>query len=99
MQALKHDMPILAVHALPSLDFEARKDAAQLLGAIVRLECDGNMPGAVYVRNHPELLQLLFDGCTIWHLNTHMLIQLLAASSSISRRLLCDLRCLMQPQL
>lgn len=61
-EALKHDMPILAVHALPSLDFEARKDAAQLLGAIVRLECDGNMPGAVYVRNHPELLQLLFDG-------------------------------------
>lgn len=57
-------MPKLAVSALNSLEFEARKDAAQLLGAIIRLDSGGNMPGVTYVLRHPELLQMLFDGCS-----------------------------------
>lgn len=61
-EALKYDMPKLAVGALTSLEFEARKDAAQLLGAIIRLDSGANMPGVKYVLRHPELLQMLFDG-------------------------------------
>ena len=66
---MKLDFPTSAVAALPVLEFEARKDAAQLLGAIVRLDNAGDRPGERYVNEHPQLLDLLFDGCAasaIW---------------------------------
>lgn len=62
IEALNHNLPKLAVRALPALEFEARKDTAQLLGAIIRLDCNGNMPGVKYVQKNPDLLDLLFDG-------------------------------------
>lgn len=62
-QAIKLNFPLSAVAALPVLEFEARKDAAQLIGAIVRLDNSGDRPGERYVLENPQLLDLLFDGC------------------------------------
>jgi hypothetical protein len=62
-QAVKTGFPVAAVAALPYLEFEARKDAAQLVGAIVRLDNGGDKPGERYVLEHPQLITLLFDGC------------------------------------
>lgn len=61
-QAIKHDFLMSAVRALPNLEFEARKDAAQVIGAIVRLDNGGDVPGIKYVTETPELLTALFDG-------------------------------------
>ena len=60
---MKTGFPVAAVAALPYLEFEARKDAAQLVGAIVRLDNGGDKPGERYVLEHPQLITLLFDGC------------------------------------
>lgn len=60
---MKAGFPVAAVAALPYLEFEARKDAAQLVGAIVRLDNGGDKPGERYVLEHPQLITLLFDGC------------------------------------
>ena len=62
VQAIKHDFPISAVLALPNLEFEARKDAAQVIGAIVRLDNGGDVPGVQYVVEKPKLLESLFLG-------------------------------------
>lgn len=62
VQAIKHDFPISAVLALPNLEFEARKDAAQVIGAIVRLDNGGDVPGVHYVVEKPKLLESLVDG-------------------------------------
>ncbi len=62
-QAIKLNFPMSAVSALPVLEFEARKDAAQLIGAIVRLDNSGDRPGERYVLENPQLLDLLLDGC------------------------------------
>mmetsp|Transcript_11561 Transcript_11561/g.34696 ORF Transcript_11561/g.34696 Transcript_11561/m.34696 type:complete len:336 (+) Transcript_11561:410-1417(+) len=61
-EAIKHDFLMSAVRALPNLEFEARKDAAQVIGAIVRLDNGGDVPGIKYVTETPELLTALFDG-------------------------------------
>jgi calcium binding protein 39 len=61
-EAIKLNFPLSAVNALPVLEFEARKDAAQLIGAIVRLDNSGDRPGERYVIENPQLLDLLFDG-------------------------------------
>jgi hypothetical protein len=46
------------------LDFETRKDAAQVFGALVRIKEDAaeRSPGAIYVEQHPDILRRLFDG-------------------------------------
>ena len=48
---------------LPALEFEARKDAAQMVGAVLRLDNGGDCPGTQYLLSHPQLLTVLFEGC------------------------------------
>lgn len=61
-EAVKLDFPMTAIAVLPLLEFEARKDAAQLLGAVVRLDNSGDTPGVRYVHENPKLIDLLFEG-------------------------------------
>jgi calcium binding protein 39 len=45
------------------LDFEARKDAAQVFGATVRIkDAEEKAPGAAYVLQRPYILNMLFQG-------------------------------------
>jgi calcium binding protein 39 len=46
--------------ALPKLEFEVRKDVMRLINLILQL---ATMPVFDYVRGHPQILQLLKDGC------------------------------------
>lgn len=63
VEAANTDLLTLFVRNLHQLDFEARKDTAQVYGALVRIkDANDNMPGAAYVRAHPELLDTLFNG-------------------------------------
>jgi calcium binding protein 39 len=62
-EVVRTEFASLLVHVLPVLDFETRKDAAQVFGAIVRIrDEDGTCPGAAYVRAHPDILATLFAG-------------------------------------
>ena len=62
-EVVRTDFLLLLVTHLPSLDFEARKDAAQVFGAVVRIrDASDQCPGAGYVREHPQILDMLFDG-------------------------------------
>lgn len=61
-EACKVGLPLAVARALLLLEFEARKDAAQVVGAVVRLDSSGDSPGALYIQQNPELLDLLFDG-------------------------------------
>ncbi|KAL6758107.1 Mo25-like protein [Haematococcus lacustris] len=57
------DLLYLLVKHLVLLDFEARKDAAQVYGMLVRLrDSDDRSPGAAYVLQHPYILSKLFHG-------------------------------------
>jgi len=48
---------------LVDLDFEARKDAAQVFGATVRIkDAEEKAPGAAYVLQRPYILNMLFQG-------------------------------------
>lgn len=62
-ETCKSDLLSLMVRWLGVLHFEARKDAAQLFGAIVRLENKEEQPGAAYVAGQPEVMEMLFNGC------------------------------------
>ena len=64
-EVVRTDFLLLLVTHLPSLDFEARKDAAQVFGAVVRIRdaAGQECPGAGYVREHAQILDMLFDGC------------------------------------
>lgn len=61
-ETCKTDLLTLMARWLPVLQFEARKDAAQLFGAVVRLENKGEQPGVQFVSRHPECLETLFNG-------------------------------------
>lgn len=61
-ETCKTDLLMLMVRWLHVLQFEARKDAAQLFGAVVRLENKGDQPGVQFVSKHPDCLQTLFNG-------------------------------------
>lgn len=61
-EACKVGLPTAVAQALPFLEFEARKDAAQVVGAVIRLDSGGECPGAAYVLENPGLLIVLFDG-------------------------------------
>lgn len=64
MECCKYDFPHLVAAKLALLDFESRKDAAQICGAIFRMDGGGQEvgPGVSYVLNHPDLLETLFQG-------------------------------------
>jgi len=48
---------------LVDLDFEVRKDAAQVFGTSVRIkDADGKAPGAAYVLQRPYIMNSLFLG-------------------------------------
>lgn len=66
-EACKTDLVTELVECLSMLDFETRKDVAQVFGSILRLEeveSDGavNCPGKEYVLRHLDILSTLFDG-------------------------------------
>lgn len=64
-QVVKTDFQSLLVENLVHLEFEARKDAAQVFGAIVRIRDDAAepaCPGAQYVLHHQDILRILFEG-------------------------------------
>lgn len=55
-------LTLLVVH-LVELDFEARKDAAQVFGAVVRIRDEHHSCiGAKYVQDHMEVMDMLFQG-------------------------------------
>ena len=56
-------LPLRIAQVLPALEFEARKDAAQMVGAVLRLDNGGDCPGTQYLLQHPQLLTVLFEGC------------------------------------
>ena len=66
-EACKTDLVTELVDCLSMLDFETRKDVAQVFGSILRLEevgSDGSVscPGKEYVLRHLDILSTLFDG-------------------------------------
>lgn len=64
-EVVKTDFQLLLVENLVHLEFEARKDAAQVFGAIVRIRDDAMdpaCPGALYVLRHQSILRILFEG-------------------------------------
>eukprot|EP00879_Flechtneria_rotunda_P011050 GHRR01011546.1.p1 GENE.GHRR01011546.1~~GHRR01011546.1.p1 ORF type:complete len:242 (+),score=4.26 GHRR01011546.1:71-796(+) len=62
-EVVKTDFQLLLVKCIPLLDFETRKDASQVFGAIVRIkDHDDKCPGAQYVQEHQEILDVLFTG-------------------------------------
>lgn len=57
------DLLYLLTKHLASFDFEARKDAAQIFGATVRIrDSDDKSPGAQYVLRNPYIVQKLCAG-------------------------------------
>uniref|UniRef100_A0A7S0RI09 Calcium-binding protein 39 n=1 Tax=Chlamydomonas leiostraca TaxID=1034604 RepID=A0A7S0RI09_9CHLO len=57
------DLLYLLTKHLSSLDFETRKDAAQVFGATVRIrDADDKSPGAHYVLQHPYIVNKLCAG-------------------------------------
>lgn len=61
-EACKFDLPLLLAQKIVLLDFEARKDSAQVFGFLVRLDNGGDKPGVEYVTQHPDVLSTLFRG-------------------------------------
>uniref|UniRef100_A0A7S3VHR4 Mo25-like protein n=1 Tax=Dunaliella tertiolecta TaxID=3047 RepID=A0A7S3VHR4_DUNTE len=62
-ELLKTDLLYLLVKHLVDLDFEARKDAAQVFGAAVRIkDAEDKAPGSAYVLQRPYIMNMLFLG-------------------------------------
>lgn len=63
-EIVKTDFLLMVVQQLTVLGFEARKDAAQVFGAVVRIKDQNDAcPGARHVEGHLDILQMLFQGC------------------------------------
>jgi calcium binding protein 39 len=64
-KVLRTNMLHYIVLVLDQLEFEVRKDAAQVFGAIVRIKegPDELCPGAAYVAAREAILEKLIDGC------------------------------------
>lgn len=63
IEACKTDLLQLLVKHLNVLEFETRKDAAQVFGATVRIRDENDKcPGANYVNEHAQILEQLFAG-------------------------------------
>lgn len=60
--ACKNEMPLLLASKLGLLEFEAKKDAAQIFGFLVRLDNGGDKPGVRFVQNNSDMLDMLFKG-------------------------------------
>lgn len=66
-EACKSDLIVELVDCLSMLDFETRKDVAQVFGSVLRLEevaSNGSVscPGKEYILGHLDILSTLFDG-------------------------------------
>ncbi|KAK9814446.1 hypothetical protein WJX72_006019 [[Myrmecia] bisecta] len=61
-EACKTELPYLLVQKLALLEFEARKDAAAVVGGIIRMDTQGDAPGVRFVHEHPDMLNILFSG-------------------------------------
>ncbi|KAK9818819.1 hypothetical protein WJX74_005590 [Apatococcus lobatus] len=61
-QACRSNFLSQVVQKLALLDFESRKDAAQVCGAIVRMDAQGEYPGVRYIHEHPDIIPTLFAG-------------------------------------
>ena len=62
-EVLNTDLLLLLAQMLGLLEFEVRKDAAQVFGAVVRIKDQKEVcPGAVYVQQHPKILEYLCEG-------------------------------------
>mmetsp|Transcript_25465 Transcript_25465/g.55366 ORF Transcript_25465/g.55366 Transcript_25465/m.55366 type:complete len:363 (+) Transcript_25465:82-1170(+) len=62
-EAAHTDLLYLLVKHLALLDFETRKDAAQVFSTTVRIkDQEDRSPGAMYVMTHPYVLEKLFFG-------------------------------------
>jgi calcium binding protein 39 len=62
-EACRSELLRLMVTHIAQLDFEARKDVAQIFGAIVRIKDADEQPiGAQFLREHPDVLGDLIDG-------------------------------------
>ncbi|CAL5226800.1 g9661 [Coccomyxa viridis] len=61
-EACKVGLPLVLAHKLNLLDFETRKDAAQVCGCIFRMDSNADGPGVRFVHEHPEILDILFQG-------------------------------------
>ncbi len=61
-ELMNTDLLYLLVKHLSALDFEARKDAAQIFGATIRIRDGERSPGAQYVFEHPYIMSKLFSG-------------------------------------
>ena len=49
---------------LVEIEFESRKDAALVVGALVRVNDEADQyPAVEYLKDHPAILRSLFDGC------------------------------------
>ena len=65
-EACKSDLPLLLAAKLGLLEFEAKKDAAQIFGFLVRLDNGGDKPGVRSVHDNPDMLEMLFKGYTCY---------------------------------
>lgn len=62
-EAVRAGLLELLPQKLGALDFETRKDAAQVFGAVVRIrDNEDRCPGAGYVEQHFGILETLFEG-------------------------------------
>lgn len=84
---LDADLPARMLAAMVHLDFEARKDVMRLLSAVLRL---GTQPVVEYVRGHPQILQILLDGCGNEEvsLNSNMMLRSCAHNPKLVRTVL-----------
>ncbi|EIE24810.1 Degreening-related dee76 protein [Coccomyxa subellipsoidea C-169] len=61
-EACKVGLPLVLAQKLSLLDFETRKDAAQVCGCIFRMDSNADGPGVRFVHEHPHILEILFQG-------------------------------------
>jgi calcium binding protein 39 len=62
-EACKTNLLSLMVQHMAQLEFESRKDAAQIFGAIVRIKDADDKPfGSMHVQQQPDILLNLIDG-------------------------------------
>jgi calcium binding protein 39 len=61
-EACKQQLPEKMADFLGELDFESRKTVVQIFSTVMRIQIGASYPGLVYIREHPRLLDVLFEG-------------------------------------
>lgn len=61
-EACKQQLPEKMAEFLGELDFESRKIVVQIFSTVMRIQIGTTYPGLVYIREHPRLLDVLFEG-------------------------------------